>query len=52
MNIYVDKKYRGNVYGCVILRFVLYGYDVAKGKNMGLGWEDRVLGKVFSPSRK
>ena len=36
MTVYVDKKYTGNVYGCIILRFGLYGYDLAKGKNMGL----------------
>ena len=52
MIVYVDKKYTGNVYGCIILRFVLYLYDLGKGMNMGLGWENRLLGKVFSPSRK
>ena len=52
MTVYVDKKYAGNVYGCIILRFVLCGYDLAKGKNIGLGWENRVLGEVFSSSRK
>ena len=52
MTVYVDKKHTGSVYGCIILRFVLYGYDLAKGKNMCLGWENRLLGKVFSSSRK
>jgi hypothetical protein len=52
MTVYVDKKYTGNVYGCIILRFVLCGYDRAKGKSMGLGWENRLLGKLYSPSRK
>jgi len=35
MAVYVDKKYTGNVYGCIILRFVLYGFDPAKGNKHG-----------------
>ena len=37
MAVYVDKTYTGNVYGYIILRFVLYGYGPAKGKNVGVG---------------
>ena len=48
----MSPRNRGDVYGCIILGVVLYGYDLAKGKKMDLGWENRVLWKVFSPKRK